>query len=67
MNGVLVELTIKCFPFAEFLLTLLPAKDKPATKALDLLTRGKDTGVRNYAVEPGRAPSFPQTCARCRA
>jgi hypothetical protein len=58
MNGAVVELRIKCFPFVEFLVTLLPENDEVAAQALDLLMRGKDILVRKYLVEPSRVPKL---------
>ena len=58
MNGALVELRIRCFPFVELLLTLLPEEGKVATNAVDLLMRGKDTLVRKYSVEQSRVPKL---------
>ncbi len=52
MDSVLVELRTKCYPWVEFLVTLLPGASAVAAEVQRLLADGRNTLIQKYFVPP---------------
>lgn len=57
MDAVLVELRKECYPWVEFLATLLPPGSAVGAKVLQLLADGKATLIQEYSQAPSSIPN----------